>query len=123
MMKLTNENLWYWEDVNHRTYWENKMHIESIKSNSKEAEKLWNKYCNATCEDIYDAYGRPSAKKVEAFKRCYEIMVHFDGRGMRVIGAGSSYFSCGFRYEEDDKHMILYFLPTRTVKFEIPKEV
>ena len=75
--------------------------------NSK-IQKAYAKYLMSDKYDLHDAYGRFSNKKYEAWKYCQKLCEEHDGRGLKVIGANSSFFSAGFMYEEDGKENFMY---------------
>lgn len=65
-------------------------------------------YLMSDKHSLYDAYGRFSNAKAEAWRYCEELKNKYNGEGLKVIGANSSFFSAGFLFEEDGKQKLMY---------------
>ena len=63
----------------------------------------WSDKCN-----LWEAYGSFSQKKAEAWEYCVALCKEKGGRGLKVIGANTSFFTAGFLFEEDGKRKLMY---------------
>ena len=79
-----------------------------INSNTQKAEGMIWSYQRATEGDIYEAYTSPSYSKVKAFNDIRREMVECGGYGLRVTGHNSSFFSCAYLKDEDNKTVLVY---------------
>lgn len=68
----------------------------------------YSRYRRSDCYSIHEAYRTCSSKKEEAWEYCRRLRDSKNGRGLKVIGHNSSFFSAGFLYEEDGKEMFMY---------------
>ena len=57
---------------------------------------------------LYRAYKSFSQAKAEAWEYCEALCEKKGGRGLKVIGANSSFFSAGFLFEEDGRKKLMY---------------
>lgn len=76
-------------------------------------------YCRSTDYSLYDAYGRFSQAKANAWEYCENLMREKDGRGLKVVGHNCNVFSAGFIFEENGKEYFMYITPTRDEVIEI----
>lgn len=75
--------------------------VTFVKNTTQKGQRILGAYECAKYDDIYKAYKKPSSHKVAAF---YEIMNEMDrvgGSDMRITGAGSNYFSCAYKVEDE----------------------
>ena len=63
--------------------------------------------------DIFDAYGKPSAAKVDAWERCKRICAAFNGEALRNVGKNCMKFSAVFQYVERATGALCYCYITR----------
>lgn len=89
---------------------------------NKRESKAYRMYKSSDMYSLYDAYGRFSRKKAEAWEYCERLCKEKDGRGLKVIGASTSVFSAGFEYEEDGKPMFMYITHTADTPIEIERD-
>lgn len=75
---------------------------------NKKMRKAYTSYLMSDRYSLYDAYGSFSKKKAEAWEYCKKLKEKYDGKGLKVIGANSNFFSAGFLYEEDGKKKFMY---------------
>ena len=69
-----------------------------VKKNTKKAQEILNTYENPWqwYSDIFEAYARPSARKVWAWERCKAICEEEGGRGLMIIGKNCTQFTAYF---------------------------
>lgn len=84
----------------------------------KEQNMLWS-YEHAKCENIMQAYNRPSRRKIEAFDDCRRKENELNGYGGRITGASSHFFSYAFKYEKNGKKFLYYITYANDYSFEI----
>lgn len=65
----------------------------------KEKGMVWS-YEHAKARDIHEAYGRPSARKVNAFTHCREAAYMLNGYDCRIPSACTHFFTFAFRYRD-----------------------
>lgn len=75
--------------------------------NQREAD-AYRRYRNSDCYSLWQAYDSFSRQKEEAWLYCEDLCQKKNGRGLKVIGHNTSFFSAGFEYEEDGKRMFMY---------------
>lgn len=75
---------------------------------NKNDKAKWERYCTSTATYLWDVYGSYSSRKAEAYEKCRKKMAEMDGFDLRIIGAGSSRFSVGWRVIENDKSYFCY---------------
>ena len=68
---------------------------------------------------IYDAYGRPSYRKVEAWNRCKDMAREYHGESLKVISHNTYMFTAGFTFEADGKKMFMMIAPSSNLAVEI----
>lgn len=51
--------------------------------------------------DIYKAYNKPSAEKVEAWRYCKAVCDEFKGENLLIAGAGNYFFSAVFKFTDE----------------------
>ena len=56
-------------------------------------------------ESLYDVYKSFSDYKRRAYDYCVYEMHRKDGFNFRITSRNCSFFSCGFLYYDDDKHL------------------
>ena len=72
-------------------------------------------YNNASCISVTDFYSRPSYRKISIEKKIIEKMIDNKCYGYRVLGGNSSFFTCGYKSEDDKK----LYIETQCNTFEI----
>lgn len=91
-----------------------------LRPTTKQAQKMVGAYKRSDIVSIYEAYGRPSGRKVSAMEDCRELCKSLGGRGLVITGAGSSFFSVGFVFEKDGQDYLAYITPS--YQYAIPVE-
>lgn len=81
---------------------------------NKEKNMLWN-YEHAQARDIHEAYGRPSARKVNAFTHCREAAYMMNGYDCRIPSASRHFFTFAFRYRDTEGTERMYYDTGRNV--------
>ena len=56
-------------------------------------------YKLSTKKTIWEAYKKPSSRKVSAYNNIKKEMESLGGYGLRITGAGSDTFSCAYRLD------------------------
>lgn len=86
--------------------------VTFVKATTQKGEHMLSKYEHAKYDSIHKAYGRPSNAKVTAFNQIVKEMRDVEGSGMRITGAGSDIFSCGYKVEsESGETYLIYHTP------------
>lgn len=75
---------------------------------TKRMEKAYTSYKMSDKLNLYHAYTSFSKAKADAWEYCKELCEKKNGRGLKVIGANSSFFSAGFTFDEDGYHKFMY---------------
>lgn len=52
--------------------------------------------------ELRDAYGRWSYAKQKAWEHCKDLCYEYHGRGLKILGANSSFFSAGFLFTDEE---------------------
>ena len=66
------------------------------------------RYLDASCSDIFDAYGKVGKGKRDAYKTCKEKQEMYDGYDFRITGNNRYTFSCAFKYKIDGVEYLYY---------------
>lgn len=69
----------------------------------------WNNKGNT----IYQAYGRPSSRKVSIWNRIESICAAFNGYNLHITSATCFFFSCEFEFKHAGKKYCMRFYPSR----------
>lgn len=71
-------------------------------------------YRNSTCYELWDAYGRCSVKKREAWEYCKRLCREFEGEDLKVISYNTYMFTAGFMYADPKtgELMFMYISPS-----------
>ena len=75
---------------------------------NKEQHKIYMRYLLSDKHNLYEAYDSFSSKKAEACEYCKKLCSEKNGRGLKVIGANTSFFSAGFLFEENGRKKLMY---------------
>ena len=73
---------------------------------TKRHEAIITRYNNSTAHTMRDVYGKWSNAKEKAYNDCLKKCADDDGRGFKIIGANTSFFSVG--YIKDDGATLVY---------------
>ncbi len=71
------------------------------------AERISRQYDNAKCSSLWEAYRRPSVAKEKAWDYCMDLCKQHDGRGLRVLGYNSSFFTAGFLFNDKETGQLM----------------
>lgn len=72
------------------------MYYTTLKPNTQKAQKFINAYYRSTATDLQQVYGSFSTAKSRAQYEIFCKMRDNNGSGYRILGANSSFFSCGW---------------------------
>ena len=72
------------------------------KTNNQRIRDAYQSYRMSNMENLYDAYGRPSDAKLQAWTYCRKLCYEHGGRALKVIGAGTFTFSAGFLFTDEN---------------------
>ena len=61
---------------------------------------------------IFDAYGRPSSRKVSIWYRIESICRSFNGYNLHITSASCSFFCCAFEFKHAGKRYQMRFTPS-----------
>ena len=70
--------------------------MEKLNAKSKLGQHFVEAYNKSTWHTLKDAYTKPSAAKQAAFKRCQQKCEAENGDHLKVISAGSQFFTVAF---------------------------
>lgn len=90
-----------------------------ITTNSRLGAGILTSYNLSTKDDIWQAYGKPSSKKVEAWKDCKRLCKEYDGKNLRIVGANNYFFSAAFHYVKDGQDYLMFITQSRDVPVKI----
>ena len=91
------------------------MNTTKLNRTTERAKRWIDGYFRSNYYSIDGFYNRPSYNKIRAEKECINRMLEVNGKGYRVLGGTSSFFTCGY-LSNDGK--ILY-IETACNTFEI----
>lgn len=77
--------------------------------NKRDAEILRN-YEKSSTHNLYEAYGRFSNRKAEVWKYCEQLCGKHGGKGLKILGANTSFFSAGFLFTDEDGNECLMYI-------------
>ena len=87
---------------------------------TKFERQLLRNYENATMMTIYDAYDRPSRKKIEAYENCVRRCMDMHGGPWRIPTKSTYMFTFAFIYHKEDKTAWLHYeTASNTYDFKI----
>lgn len=90
--------------------------------NKKDTEIL-RSYERSSTHNLYEAYGRFSNKKAEAWGYCEELCKKHDGKGLKVFGANTNFFSAGFLFtDEEGNECLMYITHTNDRKIVLKRK-
>ncbi len=81
------------------------MNTTKLNKTTARAEGWINHYFNSDYYSVEQFYNRPSYNKIRAENGCINRMNSINGKGYKVLGGNSSFFTCGYMNETRD---ILY---------------
>lgn len=82
------------------------------KATKSQAKKFYRNFINSHCCDIFEAYARPSYRKIKAFKYCEDLEKQYNGHGLRITGYNTCTFSAAFIGVVEDKPHLFYITPS-----------
>lgn len=77
--------------------------------NKRDMEILRN-YEKSSTHNLYEAYGRFSNRKAEAWRYCEALCKANDGKGLKVLGANTNFFSAGSLFTDEDGNECLMYI-------------
>ena len=89
------------------------------KQKEKSAKEHYQMYLRSEWKNIFQAYGKPSMKKIEAFEYCENLCKKHDGHGLKIITRNTDKFTAGFEYKENGIPMFMYITPSYDVEIEV----
>lgn len=63
---------------------------------------------NSDCTELYDAYGKCSKKKRNAWQHCKDLQKEYNGRDLKIISHNSYKFTAGFEFVDPDTGEIMF---------------
>ena len=75
---------------------------------TKADRKIVDRYNFSDRYHLYLCYGSFSKRKADAWKSCKALCQEMGGKGLKVIGYNSNFFSAGFLFEEEGKEKLMY---------------
>ena len=89
--------------------------MKQLNPNTKKAQYFVNAYRNARHTSVYEAYNKPSTKKVKADYLCQKMMQEEGGENYKIISKSCDFFSVGWRTANGLRIETVgnsYFIPT-----------
>lgn len=86
--------------------------MKTLKANTKAAQAIKNTYNTPGYNypyhyfDIFEAYERPSQRKITAWEECKKIRDEHNGRGLVIIGKCSTSFTAYFKDDDGNIYKI-----------------
>lgn len=79
-----------------------------------------NKYDNSKLYTLYHAYTRPSTAKERAWNYCVELMVKYNGYGLKVLSYNTFMFTAAFLFTDPENGNIkmMYITPNYDVAID-----
>lgn len=94
------------------------------KQRTRAAIDHYDTYLRSTWKNIFQAYGKPSKKKIDAYEYCENLCKKMNGYGLKIITRNTDVFTAGFMSVDDEGNlMFTYIAPTfdATIPAEIAK--
>lgn len=82
-----------------------------IKANTKFMREKYNSYLNSNYQNIFQAYEKPSSKKIAAWKYCQNLCNKYFGKDLKVVSKNTFTFTAGFISDLDGKIYFIYITP------------
>lgn len=70
--------------------------MTTLKANTKRAAEFWCTFNHSYAYTLAQVYGRFSAGKAAAERRCREMMIRENGEGFAIMGKNTFGFTCGW---------------------------
>lgn len=70
--------------------------MKILQPRTKKAQHYMAAYARSSMETIFDAYKKPSIRKVEAYEDLYFLCRYKRGARFRIISASNQYFTVGW---------------------------
>lgn len=74
--------------------------MKTINKNTKQGQRFFNAYNYSTISTITEAYQKPSCRKYNAFRQCFEQYLKENGRGLRITGYNCMFFSVAWMTDD-----------------------
>lgn len=91
------------------------MNTIKLNKTTQKAKNWIDSYFRSNFNSIEVFYSRPSYNKIRAERECINRMLEVNGKGYKVLGGNSSFFTCGYR-SNDEKTL---YIETACNTFEI----
>lgn len=78
------------------------MNTTKLNKTTAKAEGWIRGYFNSHFYGVEQFYNRPSYNKIRAERDCIDRMNSINGRGYKVLGGNSSFFTCGYLSEDEN---------------------
>ena len=79
------------------------MYTTTLNNTTERAKSYFRQYEKSTCYTVQTFYGRPSYNKIRAEVKIRDRMTQENCIGYRVLGGNSSYFTVGYRSNDNKK--------------------
>lgn len=91
-----------------------------LNKTTERARNVIRSYDNSGMYQLWHAYpSHYSGAKARAYDECVELMKAVGGHDLKIIGAGSHFFSVGFIFVKDSKKCLAYITPTYNYAIEL----
>lgn len=81
--------------------------FKELNEETKQAKNFLKGYQLSTKTTIYDAYSKPSSKKISSYNELLYKMKELNGYGMKIISHCCDYYSCGYIIEENNQKYLI----------------
>ena len=75
---------------------------------NRKMQMAYTSYLKSDKYNLYHAYQSFSKAKADAWEYCEKLCRKHEGKGLKVIGACTNFFSAGFLYEENGVKKFMY---------------
>lgn len=89
----------------------------------KECLDKYNKAVVRGYMNIKTCYKNPSKREQDIWHHIVMACHALNGNGLTVVTHNQHTFTAGFKYNKEGKEYLVYFAPSYTLDFEVPKNV
>lgn len=81
------------------------------KTNCKAIKEAYRAYCKSDMCDIFQAYDKPSHRKVDAYENCENLCKEYNGYDLKIVSKNVNVFTAGFVCAIEGKKAFVWITP------------